>query len=114
MSVKDHNSRSGNAPKTCSFYDELDEIFSKSPSITPVALASSKTKRALTVRNNNNNNSSSDEISEEVESDSSGKIKKKSKKAKKSKLNRELEAWSKTLREDADKRELARENDMKQ
>lgn len=39
----------------------------------------------------------------------SGKIETKSKKVKRSKLNRELEAWSKTLRKDADKREFARE-----
>lgn len=105
MAVKDHNSRSGNAPKICSFYDELDEIFSKSPSVTPVALASSRTKRALTTVGKDC--SSDDETSEEVETDSS-KTETKSKKAK-SKLNRELEAWSKTLRKDADKREFARE-----
>lgn len=106
MAVKDHNSRSGNAPKICSFYDELDEIFSKSPSITPVALASSRTKRALTTVGKDC--SSDNETSEEVETDSS-KTETKSKKAKRSKLNRELEAWSKTLRKDADKREFARE-----
>lgn len=105
MAVKDHNSRSGNAPKICSFYDELDEIFSKSPSVTPVALASSRIKRALTTVGKD---CSSDETSEEMETDSS-KTKTKSKMAKRSKLNRELETWSKTLRKDADKRELARE-----
>ncbi|XP_011858916.1 PREDICTED: zinc finger and SCAN domain-containing protein 29-like [Vollenhovia emeryi] len=105
MSVKDHNSRSGNAPKTCKFYDELGEIFSKSPSVVPVALASSRTKRASSTSVENLYNSD-DEISEEMETDKTEKI---SKQAKKSKLNRELEAWSKTLREDAEKRELARE-----
>lgn len=104
MAVKDHNSRPGNAPKICSFCDELDEIFSKSPRVTPVALASSRTKRALTTVGKD----CSDETSEEVETDSS-KTETKSKKAKRSKLNRELEAWSKILRKDADKREFARE-----
>ncbi|KMQ89254.1 nucleoside diphosphate kinase 6 [Lasius niger] len=109
MTVKDHNSRSGNAPKTCKFYDELNEIFSKSSSITPVALASSKRKTAVSTTVGNDY-SSDDEIFEEVEADRhSGKTEKKSKKGKKSKLNRELEAWSKTLCEDAEKRELARE-----
>ncbi|XP_018405657.1 PREDICTED: uncharacterized protein LOC108782007 [Cyphomyrmex costatus] len=100
MAVKDHNSKSGNAPKTCSFYNELDEIFHKSPSVTPVALASSRTKRAI------EKDTTDDETFDEMDTDCE-KIN--SKKIKKSKLNRELEAWSKTLREDAEKRELARE-----
>lgn len=106
MAVKDHNSKSGNAPKTYKFYDELNEIFSKSPSVTPVALASSRTKRTAHTLGNDGN--SDDETSEEMEADRhSGKIK--NKKVKKSKLNRDLEVWSKTLREDIEKRELARE-----
>lgn len=109
MAVKDHNSKSGNAPKTCKFYDELDEIFSKSPSVTPVALASSRRKRSASTTVGNDC-SSDDETSEEMEADRhSNKTEKKSKKAKKSKLNRELETWSKTLRADAETRELARE-----
>ncbi|XP_024869122.1 trihelix transcription factor GT-2-like [Temnothorax curvispinosus] len=106
MAVKDHNSKSGNAPKTCKFYDELDEIFSKSPSVAPVALASSRRKRSASTTIGNDF-SSDDETSEEMEADRHSE--KKSKKAKKSKLNRELEAWSKTLREDAEKRELTKE-----
>lgn len=87
MAVKDHNSKSGNAPKTCSFYDELDEIFSKSPSVIPIALASSRTKRALPITKNEI--SSDDEISKGMESESD-KTEKRSRKTKKSKLNREL------------------------
>lgn len=39
--VKVHNRKSGNDPKTCSFYDELEDIFGKSPAICPVATCSS-------------------------------------------------------------------------
>lgn len=39
--VKIHNRKSGNDPKTCSFYDELEDIFGKSPAICPVATCSS-------------------------------------------------------------------------
>lgn len=102
MAVKDHNSKSGNAPKTCSFYNELDEIFHKSPSVTPIALASSRIKRALTTIEKDCN--TDDDTFEDTDYDKTNQ------RAKKSKLKaRELEAWSKTLREDTDKRELARE-----
>lgn len=104
MAVKDHNSKSGNAPKTTKFYNELDEIFHKSLSVTPVVLASSRINRVISTLGND----SSGEISEEIETDSD-KTEKNNKKKKKSKITRELESWSKTLREDAEKRELARE-----
>lgn len=84
----------------------MDEIFFKSPSVTPVALASSRTKRTISTIVGNY---SSDEIFE-IETDShSDKTEKNNNKKKKSKINRELKAWSMTLREDAEKRELARE-----
>jgi len=39
-SVKIHNKQTGNDPKSCSFYDELEDIFGKSPAICPVATCS--------------------------------------------------------------------------
>lgn len=104
MGVKDHNSRSGNAPKTCKFYDKLDEIFSTAPSVIPIALSSSRRKRGPIVLNDSN---SDNEIStfEEIKTNKEIKIKQ----PKKSKLNKDLEVWSKTFREDAKKREEARE-----
>lgn len=38
----DHNNKSGNSLKTCSFYNELNEIFAYSPSVTPVAECSNR------------------------------------------------------------------------
>ncbi|XP_031779790.1 uncharacterized protein LOC107981810 isoform X2 [Nasonia vitripennis] len=39
--VKDHNAQSGNDKKTCIFYEELDELFSKKPWIKPLSVAGS-------------------------------------------------------------------------
>jgi len=43
MKVKDNkgDKSSGAARVTCKFYDELDEIFRKSPSVEPISTASS-------------------------------------------------------------------------
>ncbi|CAB4020754.1 Hypothetical predicted protein [Paramuricea clavata] len=38
----DHNSKSGNSFKTCSFFDELNEIFACNPSVVPVAECSNR------------------------------------------------------------------------
>ncbi|EFN85916.1 hypothetical protein EAI_13708, partial [Harpegnathos saltator] len=40
IKIKDNNSKSGAALKKCKYYDEMDEIFGKSHSIQPVAIAS--------------------------------------------------------------------------
>ena len=38
----DHNNKSGNSLKSCSFFDELNEIFACNPFVEPVAECSSK------------------------------------------------------------------------
>lgn len=38
----DHNNKSGNSFKTCSFFDELNEIFACNPSVEPVAECSNR------------------------------------------------------------------------
>lgn len=45
MKVKDNqgDKSSGAAKMTCKFYDELDEIFRKSPSVKPISIASFRT-----------------------------------------------------------------------
>lgn len=40
MKVKDNNSKSGAPLKKCKYYDEMDEIYGKSHSVQPVAIAS--------------------------------------------------------------------------
>jgi hypothetical protein len=39
-STKIHNKQSGNSPKLCTYYDELDEIFGNSPAIISDATCS--------------------------------------------------------------------------
>ena len=44
--VKIFNSKSGNEPKSCPFYDELNEIFHKDPSIIPISTCSNLIKQS--------------------------------------------------------------------
>lgn len=37
----DHNNQTGNEHKTCSYYEEMEEIFALSPFVTPVSECSS-------------------------------------------------------------------------
>ncbi|XP_031777077.1 uncharacterized protein LOC116415820 [Nasonia vitripennis] len=52
--IKDHNAQSGNDKKTCSYYDELDELFQKKPWITPLSVVGSN----MPLGNLDTNNSS--------------------------------------------------------
>lgn len=40
VKIKDHNNTSKNNPKTCKFYDEIDDILGDKPCITPVSIVS--------------------------------------------------------------------------
>jgi hypothetical protein len=40
--VREQNSKSGNSPATCPYYDELDRILAPQPNITPVALSGNR------------------------------------------------------------------------
>ncbi|KAK3920416.1 Zinc finger and SCAN domain-containing protein 29 [Frankliniella fusca] len=48
MKAKDWSRQSGNSPKTCPFYEEMDEALGDKPCVEPVALASSTIKRPAT------------------------------------------------------------------
>lgn len=53
VKVKDYNNTSGNDPKTCKFYNDIDDILCDKPSITPVSIASNLRKRPLLTNNSN-------------------------------------------------------------
>lgn len=38
METKDHNNKSGNDPKTCKFYEELEEVLGEKPCVKPIAV----------------------------------------------------------------------------
>lgn len=62
MKVKDNSGdkSSGAARVTCTFYDELDEIFRKSPSIKPISVASSRNFKSLPATDTVDTDSDSD------------------------------------------------------
>lgn len=107
METKDHNNKSGNDPKTCKFYEELEEILGEKPCVKPVAIASNIVKRKLVV-----NSEGSEEINED--SESSTQTEEIRKKRKLSKVERELKDWSATLLVDAQNQEEAKERRHKE
>ncbi|KAK3931342.1 Zinc finger and SCAN domain-containing protein 29 [Frankliniella fusca] len=110
--TKDHNRQTGNAPKTCKFFEEFDEIFGDKPCVKPVSLASSSTKRpfpdtensASKVGNECGSDSNSNPDSPDCEKNSASTRNKK-----KTRVQRELQDWAETFRADAQKREEARQ-----
>lgn len=109
METKDHNNKSGNDPKTCKFYEDLEEVLGEKPCVKPVSLASNLNKRHRTIINSKEQNDF-DEIFEDSESSTSqseeGLLKKK---RKMTRVERELKDWSAALLADAKVREEARE-----
>ncbi|CAL1680997.1 unnamed protein product [Lasius platythorax] len=109
METKDHNNKSGNDPKTCKFYKDLEEVLGEKPCVKPVSLASNLNKRHRTIINSKEQNDF-DEIFEDSESSTSqseeGLLKKK---RKMTRVERELKDWSAALLADAKVREEARE-----
>lgn len=92
---------------TCKFFDELEEVLGDKPCIQPVALASNLKKRARP--------SSQDSSSQhsDIENESSNECDKK-KKMRKTRVQKELDEWFASLREDAKQREKAREQHHKE
>lgn len=43
--TKDHNAQTGVQPKTCKFYNEMEEVLGMKPNVKPVAIASSLKRR---------------------------------------------------------------------
>ncbi|XP_077279671.1 uncharacterized protein LOC143907048 [Temnothorax americanus] len=107
--TKDHNNQTGVAPKTCKYFQELEEVLGEKPCLKPVALASSLRKRphpatSSSVSNTDNTISDIDDTE-----DSGDGISIKAQKPKKTRMERELELWSKTMSEENKIRDEARE-----
>jgi hypothetical protein len=60
----DHNNRSGNAPKQCPFFDELQQAYGYRPNVKPVFTGSAGSRNACA------SSSSSDGVKEDVDSSS--------------------------------------------
>lgn len=95
MKVKDNigDKSSGAARITCKYFDELDEVFRKSPSVEPISTASSRNFTSLP--------------SESIDSDED--LSKYQPKKKKTKLQRDTFTWMSTMRDETKIREAARE-----
>lgn len=105
---KDHNNKSGNDPKTCKFYEELEEILGEKPCVKPVSLVSNLNKRQRTIINSKEQNDF-EKINEDSESSTNQSEDLPKKKKKMTRIERELKDWSATLLADAKLREEMRE-----
>ncbi|XP_036140288.1 uncharacterized protein LOC118645564 isoform X2 [Monomorium pharaonis] len=103
--VKDHNNQSGNDPKTCKFYEELEDVLGEKPCVKPVAVASSLNKRKMP----SNSEGNFEEINEDSETSTQSEEIPYQRKKKMTKIQRELKDWSAALIADAKVREEAKE-----
>lgn len=107
MKMKDNqkDKNSGAAKVTCKFYDKLDEIFRKSPSVKPISIAFSRNYKNFP-STSNILNIVSDEHSDilNIEFDENLKLQPK----KKLNLKEIVFAWLSTFREDGKRREKRR------
>jgi len=95
LKVKD-NKGDKSMPRICKFYDEFDELFKKSPSVKPISFASSHNTKNLQTTDN--------------DSDFNEDLSKHQLKKKKSRREKDTLIWLKILRDNAGKREAARNN----
>lgn len=111
--TKDHNAQTGVQPKTCKFYNEMEDVLGMRPSIKPVAIASNLKRRSSALESGCsstqsetsegcNSNNDEEEITEKI----GGKEKKP---RRKTRMKRGLEAWSLANQNEAQRREEARE-----
>ncbi|XP_025157658.1 trihelix transcription factor GTL2-like isoform X2 [Harpegnathos saltator] len=109
METKDHNNKSGNDPKTCKLYEELEEVLGEQPCVKPITVASNliKRKRADIKAKDP---TYFEEMSEDYESPTEGEEGPLSKKRQRkiTKVQRELQDWSTALLSEAKSREEAR------
>lgn len=63
METKDHNNTSGNDPKTCKFYEELEEILGEKPCVKPVAIASNLNRKRIDISSDQNDSEETNENS---------------------------------------------------
>lgn len=103
--TKDHNNQTGVEPKTCKYYEELEEVLGEKPCLKPIALASSLRKRPNSAASSSTGNTTCD--IDDVEN--SQEILKKCKKIKKTRMERDLELWAKTISEENKKHDESKE-----
>ncbi|XP_036148167.1 trihelix transcription factor GTL1-like [Monomorium pharaonis] len=94
MKIKDNNKKSGASLKKCKYFDEIEEIYGKSSSVQPVAVASNLSVKDTIL--------STDE--EEAIDENTCPVP-----LKKSKMDKQLEMWTTYFDENSQKREEARE-----
>lgn len=95
IKVKDNNSKSGAPFKTCKYYNEMEEIYSKSHSVQPVAIASNLSENIM----------SSNEESECIEDTPPPK---------KTKMERQMQTWTEHFEKSLQQKEEARERRHKE
>lgn len=104
--TKDHNNQTGMEPKTCKYFEELEEVLGEKPCLKPVALASNLRKRPHLVASTSSASSNTDNTISDIDDDieESDKISVKSKKRKKTRMEHEMELWMQTISEENKKR----------
>lgn len=89
IETKEHNSKSGNNPKTCKFYDELDEILGEKPCVKPITVA-------LNLKRHNLESYKQDDLdilNENSDSSTQNEEPCKKKKKKMTRMEREFKDW---------------------
>ncbi|XP_011152339.1 uncharacterized protein LOC105190977 [Harpegnathos saltator] len=106
---------SGNNPKTCKFYDEIDDILNDKPNITPILITSNLRKRPLLINSASNcmDSENSSSYANFSYDDPDYIRNKKSNKRKIPHIEREFKEWCTASRADAKGRE-ARERRHKE
>lgn len=107
--TKDHNNKSGNDPKTCKFYDELEDVLGDKPCVAPVAVASNLNITRTGLSSDKENDSEEIWNEESGSSPTQGNPKQYQRKKKMTRGQRELKDWSTALFQDAKAREEAKE-----
>lgn len=118
MATKDHNAQTGVQPKTCKFYNEMEEVLSMKPSVKPVAIASSLKRRSSALESCSSpepGNTCTEVYDSSDNGDEEMAVDRKEKKIKKkTRMECQLESWSLANQAEAQKREEAREKRHKE
>lgn len=109
METKDHNNNSGNDPRTCKFYEELEEVLGEKPCVKPVAIASNLNKKRAVSSEEQNDSEENEDSGSSTQTQKTPKQKKKM-----TRVQRELKDWSAALLIDAKTREEAKERRHKE
>ncbi|KYM93659.1 hypothetical protein ALC62_15738 [Cyphomyrmex costatus] len=110
VKVKDHNNTSGNSTKTCKFFDDINDILSDKPRITPISVASNLRKRPLSINSTVNSvNCSSDSENYDLLCDTDLDVEEQTKITKKPRRQKDFDELKTVLQSTAKEREEARE-----